>query len=326
MLSYKRVDLILTIIFILFGLYLLVIVSGFFWHSEPGHGATGSDILNVDGFDPDPPEPRPGDTMTWGQFKEVERRNTLIRQERDMQDRASGNSIGGGVISIWSIEDCDTCSTFRSELGSPKKTIRYYLGISGYHLRMDTIFHFRNGRNYLRYPSWDSVHWHGEDRTRFGHYVLKEVPFRYSYNNFDNRLSDPSGQVLVPIGRGAYKAFLVIIPLLNGLFFITILYICIGLPAKILIRIAQGQVFIRKNIRQLYLAAITIPAAMVIMLLLHAIMQWVFRRDLTSDLQFSYLSIDWDSGWSIVASIVFFLIAKAFKKGYDLQNEQDLTI
>lgn len=326
MISYKKVDLVLTIIFILFGLYLLIVFSGFFWHGEPGRGATGSDILNVDGFDPDPPEPGPGNIMTWEQFKGIERRNTMIRQERDMHDRARGSSIGGVILSIWSIEDCDTCSTSRSEFDDPKKTTRYYLGISGYRLRMDTIFHFRNGRNYLRYPSWDSVHWHDEGRTRYGHYVLKEVPFRYSYSNFDNRLSDPSGQVLVPISRGAYKILLVMIPFLSSLFSITIFYICIGLPAKILIRIAQGQVFIQKNIHQLYLAAITIPAVLVIMLLLHAIIQWIFRRDLTSDLQFSYLSIIGDSGWGIVTSIVFFLIAKAFKRGYDLQHEQDLTI
>lgn len=325
MVSYKKVDLILTIIFILFGVYLLILFSGFFWYGTPGLGVTGGDILNVDDFDPAPPEPASGDSMTWAQFKEIEHRNTLIQQERDLHDRSSGNSMGGVIVSSWSIDDCDTCSTLTTEFSSPK-TMRYYLGISGYRLRRDTVFHFRNGRNYLRYPSWDSVHTRGENRTRFGHYVLKEVPFRYVYTNFDNRLSDSSGQVLVPISRGAYKVLSILIPMISGLFLVTILYICVGLPAKILIRIAQGQVFIRKNIRQLYLAAITIPVAVGIMMLLHAVVQLVFRRYLIPDLQFGYGSIGWDNGWFIALSLVFFLVARAFKKGYDLQHEQDLTI
>jgi len=330
MISPKKVDLVLTILFVLFTVYILSVFWSFHFMSHSvstDHG--GSDIFELpDTFDVPPPVPGPEQKMTWDQFKQVEHINEEIQMERDIQDKARGEGEGTSSLFLQTniVTECDTCTGFGFG-PEGKKTTRYYVGLQGYSLSNDTVFHFRYGRNYLHYPSWDSIrHNKYGDQVRYGHYMVKEVPFRFVYDDFEKRGWENKGTVLIPVSKGAYRwlYWLSNAGLCVGI--MLIIFIFFALPAKILLRIAQGQAFTRKNIRQLHLVAWTILGCIVFLALLRIILRVIFRKYLTSDLHFDYLQIIKDNSTGILIAIVFFIIAKAFKKGYKLQNDQDLTI
>lgn len=329
MINAKTGDRILTVIFALGCIYFLVDYLSLMFHTgnfSSSATSIGTAVFDVDSFDVTPPVPRPYETMTWSQFKEIEQHNKEILQLRDDMDRGWLSGMSVGPIGTYSISNCDTCTSLRSEFDTLHTIRRYYISLSGYRLAQDTVYHFRNGKNYLRYPIWDVISNHGGQQMRNGHYTIKEVPFRFKYADFENRTWESKGELMVQVNQRTYKILSTAMKISFGIYLTALLYIFLFLPARILARIAQGQAFTRKNIRQLHLIAWTILIGIALLTFSRIILRFVFRKYITHDLHFDYFQTVTDNGWLILAAAVFFIIAKAFKKGYNLQNDQDLTI
>ena len=54
------------------------------------------------------------------------------------------------------------------------------------------------------------------------------------------------------------------------------------------------------------------------------LLAWIFRAYLVPELHLQFFEL-FTQSW-VLTIICLFIIAKAFKRGYDLQKEQDLTI
>lgn len=92
----------------------------------------------------------------------------------------------------------------------------------------------------------------------------------------------------------------------------------------VLLEVASGKAFTVKNYRRLFYIAGIIALFPITSLFTQVILQWSYRSYYAGD-----LLPDFDSGNKIswmLAALVVFLLALAFRKGYRMQQEQELTI
>ncbi len=297
--------------------YLAFLFFGSLWVSVPDNGLSGADINPNDTFDLPAPMPDYNQPMTYGELTDLQTRADRLKQWREQMERGFGSSTVATFMSIHSIQDNDRCC----RIDGDSATTRYYLGLPGYTLRPGALFHVRKGRYYLSYPVWESTR---RDGARSGFIVIREVPFRYSYTKYEDRNFNGEGTVLIPINASTYKVlhytlWVIMVPLL-----IIVINVLLAGPIRILVRIAQGEPFHEKNIRQLNNMVWLIGIGLVVFSLFRGLLNLIFRIYLVPQLHFKFLELfTWQN---LLILVSLFIIAKAFRKGYDLQIEQALTL
>lgn len=261
----------------------------------------------------------PADSLlTYYRFKVIT--DSLKRkEERQILKNKGQFSIGMqvGFIGITRINDCDTCSYSNGPF-------KLYLVLRGYSLHdpLNTNFYIDSDKNYLQYLKIDTVF-----RSPLGyiqqngHYEKKQVPFRFSFTE----LGQP-GAVLIPVSEGAYPVYTVLVYVLGTLVLVFLVYVVFGLPILLLIRIARGKVFIEDNIRLLHFVAWTLIIVPFAYVLLQFILKLSFHQYITNDLSLEWLDTLTNSKSSLISGIAVLIFARAFKRGYRLQKEQELTI
>ncbi|MBO9561543.1 MAG: DUF2975 domain-containing protein [Niastella sp.] len=265
--------------------------------------------------------------LTYDQYREIEQNEKYLKIERDLIDHGKmGSGTFTSLIGYKKYSECFDCVT-REDFRSHKKSDRYYLELPGYTLKdNDSRFLVKNGEYYLEYPVWDSVYKlsNGEP-AREGHYEYKKLRFRFVQNT-ETSGRKQKGAVLIPISAKTYNTFSQVATILLLLIGLALLYICIGLPAKVLIRISQGDIFTRKNVRQLYLSAWCWLLLPFIIILIQHLLKWSFHRYITADVKLTPLTTLENNQTTLIGGLIILAIAKSFKKGLSLQDEQDLTI
>jgi len=194
----------------------------------------------------------------------------------------------------------------------------YYFGLDGYSLDYYTKFFLQNGTFNLAYVKWDSVIKRKYDSTQVGHYERKQIPVRYSTE--DKR-------VLIPVSKNQHRFISVALNILSFSWLFFFVYFFIGLPIQILINISKGDAFNKKNIKRFKIMVYVLFAYALISTLAPYILKFFFRKMIPSDFQLqTFLHGFFNNLYLFLIAIVIFVIAKAFQKGYRLQQEQDLTI
>ena len=203
-------------------------------------------------------------------------------------------------------------------LNKPYIKRKYFIAISSYVLPTkdyfaDTTFVVSNRKFYIKYAHIDSI----VNNRKEGHYVYKEVPLRY--------IKD-SKSLLIPTTKLYYNLVIGLIMVVGLITSSGFLYFIILLPIKCLLRIARGNPFDVENIAALFSISYSLFAYSAIVIGLPFIFRLMFCKIIPPEFSLvkgEGLSNNW---MFILAGIIVFLIAKAFRKGYQLQNEQDLTI
>jgi Protein of unknown function (DUF2975) len=195
----------------------------------------------------------------------------------------------------------------------------YYLALEGYRIEDHNTQFFLDKNDYnLAYVVWDTVVKRTFDSTKQGHYERKRISVRYAAD--DQR-------VLVPITKKHYH--LISNALTFGGYFIIFLlvYFFVGLPFQIIINISKGKAFTLKNIYRFKLMAVvlliyglmSVAAPYLLKLIYNNIIPEEFALKPFTQTFFSYLPF-------LLSSLGLFLISKAFQRGYNLQQENALTI
>jgi hypothetical protein len=184
-----------------------------------------------------------------------------------------------------------------------------FLYFSGYKLKDHFTYFFKNdGKIYMTYDSND---------------VIKTKPSQIKYIN--DRETD-SGEVFIPTSYATIKW-------LNAFhwirLFIIILVgfgILINTPFRVLYNIAKGNAFNDENIGRLNIMAWVLIVFGILPGLTSLISYFIIRAQIPNQIQYRFFhSIMY--GWGfIVAGLITLLLAKAFQKGYELQEEQELTV
>lgn len=102
------------------------------------------------------------------------------------------------------------------------------------------------------------------------------------------------------------------------------------LPVKIIFFIAKGKPFDRNNVKNIHAVAyfllLLVVFCSVEQFIVRVITLISFHRDpLIEKFPLDTL-IPHQCYWYLLAGVIVFIIARAFKRGYDLQKEQELTI
>ncbi len=212
---------------------------------------------------------------------------------------------------------------FTAKLNTPEE---FYLSLKGYSLytlnpkwKFDSKqFLIVNDKYILVYTKWDSVKKNKYDTFDVGHSFIKEIPVRYS---------EKLRTVLIPITKLQYnwlsKLFIVVRFLISVFF----LYLAAGLPAQIVFNISRGKAFIQKNINYLYFMSAGFFVFNLIELITPYFFDYIFRNTIPKEFHLTKFSLALSENYNLfLLSIAFFIVAKAFKRGYQLQQEQDLTV
>ncbi len=170
----------------------------------------------------------------------------------------------------------------------------------------------------LVFVKWDSVRRSGNDSTKYGHYESKQIPIRYNKSG---------KKVLIPITRQQYHLLEIVF---NSFFYASAfigLYIFLGLPIQFIVNISKGNAFTQSNINTFKYMGYAVLFYEILDIITPQVLHFYFRNTIPPD--FKLPSILNNIGNTIfigLISLAFLTIAKAFQRGYKLQQEQDLTI
>jgi len=265
-----------------------------------------------------------------------------------MTQSAMTNFLGGaqdGVFGTAEADECDTCDILYPAYlhGEPLTRKKYFIQLPGrYLITQDTflqhhytylyhpIFYSRRGKVYKKYIQMDSLTHHqqmfGKRLEQWneyhGHWTSKEIHYRVAQLGL--YYGPESRTILVETSKRIYWIRTVLYYIE---FFVSALlvfrYVLIGF-FSILVRLARGQAFSPRTYRELLYMSLVILAFPVLDIVPTLVTHLIYGYTFTGDME---LDLDWSSDLKfLIAAVAIFLIANAFKKGYRLQQEHELTV
>jgi len=293
-------------------------------------GITDSRSVTVEGAylfeeDPDSVYKRSLEDLSYREYK---RKSDSINYIQHKYTQPPWNGFIGAPFGAGYCNECDSCIPGRGDFNYSDKGIpRYYLAIPGFKVPKSTrmemdppVFYKKAGMAYMKYFRVDTVREGEHKGRRMGHWLNKVVRYRVLDNTNDK---EEGKQLLIPISKTTYSVLDVLcwaVVIINVLVSVLVARSFI----LVLIDIARGRVFEVKNYRRLFFMGYGIAFSPVYSLVVQVILQWSYRSWYAGDLS---VYIDWQKylGW-LLAALVAFMLAIAFRKGYRIQQEQDLTI
>lgn len=198
----------------------------------------------------------------------------------------------------------------------------YYLTLNNYSLDLDnfqsTKFFLRNGTYNLLFAKWDSTTVSYGDTIKHGHFESKQIAVRYSDSDY---------KILVPISKKTYQVLNIFYWIFQFIYTFFMVYLLGGLPIKVIYSISKGKAFTASNISIFNLLAWVLLLYALYDSFLPLLLKWYYSaiipEEFITNTFYDNLSKNIDK---IIWAIALFAIAKAFKRGYKLQQEQALTI
>lgn len=252
-------------------------------------------------------------------------KNIQLRYTLPFWSGFNGAPFGAGYCM-----ECDTCTQpFGPYYDYYSKTSpRYYMAIpgfrmpgNGYDVWEPPLFYKKGGVSYMKYFRQDTIRQGQNKGSLMGHWVNKPIRYRVMDNITDKEKKEKS--LLIPVSKTTYTVLNMVC---WGTMIIYVLLFLLVLRnfILVLIDIARGKAFEVNNYRRLFFIAGAIAFSPVYSFVGQVLLQWSFRSYYAGDLA---VYIDWQKylGWLLGAAVVF-LLAIAFRKGYRIQQEQELTI
>jgi hypothetical protein len=258
------------------------------------------------------------ESLPYYRYKDIEDSIAKVRKTQLIKLRTRGSGTNAFHMGLFKINECDTCLFGVYDNVPGKRTNKYFFELSGYKLDDFSDFSIDNGNYYLKYPVRD---------TETGSWVFtkKKIGIRYAHDPTDNSQKS-SGSILIPVSARTHT-FLKItfgIVVVLSMFFCIAVFLVMG--PRTLYNIAIGKVFNKENIRSLYLIGWLLVSFAVLPPVLSILFRWIFAHLIPSPFYYPFWESMQDNKFVLISGVIVLLLAKAFKRGYRLQNEQDLTI
>jgi hypothetical protein len=145
---------------------------------------------------------------------------------------------------------------------------------------------------------------------------IKPLPFRYETKE---------QRILIPTSAAIHTTVLILSFVYLLICFVAWMQIIRGF-IKLCVDIARGNFFIPENKNRLNVIAYGIIILNLLPMLFPYVLRLLFTRYITDDIVMvhkPFLEMGWQ--W-LLLGVFFWLLAKAFHKGMQLQEEQDLTV
>jgi hypothetical protein len=198
-----------------------------------------------------------------------------------------------------------------------EKEPSYYLTLSGYSLDPAYRFFVHNGIPGLGYIAYDTIFRNG-DSVRVGYYARKISSVRYSADE---------KKIMIPISNGIYHFLKIFFLILMFIVMFIFVYVLVGLPLQVLINISRGGAFTEKNIRSFSQMSGMLLFIFLVDSFAFPIITLIFNSEIPAEFEApDIVSRMYDNILYFILAVVLFIIGRAFRKGYKLQQEQDLTV
>jgi hypothetical protein len=222
--------------------------------------------------------------------------------------RSSGN---GWTVLSFGISEFplnDTCCDFFID----HKKFSYYLRLPNFELKPGARILIDSNKYYLEYVA-------GDASKATARLLRKEIKnFRYAYGYNEN------GSLLIPLTRpGLVKIILSIIAIVLSLIGIMVFIVR---PIHLLYRISNGIIFTRQNIKTMNWFGWGLIGLILLNPLLSKVAEWVLGNKIPDEIYFPFWKYMLDNKFSLIGGLIVLIFANAFKKGYSLQQDQDLTV
>jgi hypothetical protein len=187
--------------------------------------------------------------------------------------------------------------------------------------RFRPIFFKKKGKFYKKYLVLDSS---GKENDKNYVFSWKTKEEQYGVNaDFSSGSPSKKNNLLFPISKTAYYVWTII-------FFITMFVLLVLFLSVIrylilfVFQLSKGKAFTVKNYTYLFFVSYVIMGIGTFGLITKYIQHLILKKYYATDFVFNF---DWN-GYAVLLliSLVSLLLARAIKKGYKLQEEQDLTI
>ncbi len=199
---------------------------------------------------------------------------------------------------------------------SNQKYYSHYLSLAGYEFKEnDTKFYMNKGSFNLAVVNWNNE---TNANQRNGEYKNKVIDVRYSSAN---------KAILIPISKIKYETLrtllMIIITLLTGVS----LYFFLGLPFQVLLNISRGNAFCSDNIKYIKQTTYVSSFFYVLSVTLPYLFYLIFKHRIPEEIYHNtFLTTLVNNFYGLLVILTLFMVKKAFQNGYNLQQEQDLTV
>jgi hypothetical protein len=256
---------------------------------------------------------KPNDSLPYYKYKVLDDSAARVRDERKRLNESP--SLAGwtvGYIGFYNNEGAVNVDTKKAEQAA------YYFVIEQCELDHDVTFFVQNNTYNLAYQKIDSVKHSGSDSTAYCHYERKQIKARYAAK--EKRL-------LIPISSKAYNLYTSFFSIVGYILLIAMFYVFIGLGLKIVVSISQSQAFTLANIRRFKIMSFALGAYIMLSCLMPLLLKTLFSSYFIKEFSLpSFWRLLVENIFTLFFAVALFIISQAFKRGYKLQQEQDLTI
>ncbi len=241
-------------------------------------------------------------------YQYVRALDSFQRANRHLEERPHTTRSGTGIgeIGIYEGEDSN----------------EYYLALPGYQRLEDAEFFRKGNKNYIRENVWDSTWEENGLKNAKGHQETKETPIQF----IQTKQGELLGKVLVPVSKGAFSFWSIAFLVIGVLITAAGLVIVLGGAIRLLMEIAKGRAFTECNIQRLYRIAIYFLSIGMALIILRFLLHLWHKDSMPDSLLFVWVEWLQSGSGSIVAGLIILLFANAFKQGYELAKDRDLTI
>jgi hypothetical protein len=215
----------------------------------------------------------------------------------------------------------DGWGSFGIHIGNYRSEQKYYAGSNGYFLKnYHYEFYEKNGKNYIRTIEWKK----NENGRCSGKQIENITPFKFIIE--DRSQGNGQGMFLVPIKTGVAKTLNFILVASAFLLMAGAIYIFFGVCLRFLISISRGNAFSDRNVFRLNLIGKYLFIVGLLPFVVQSIFYFITRSGLPAEVDFSFFRAFFEGSDSIIAGLIALLFASAFRRGLELQQEQELTV
>ena len=132
--------------------------------------------------------------------------------------------------------------------------------------------------------------------------------------------------ILIPLNYKTFKILNTVYIILGLSLTLYVLVLLLFVPYLIVKNISIGKAFDLKTIKLVDFLAYNFLFYPFIYFILQLLMKGVLRKYITPDVSFTGMTDFLNNGWIIYIGLFLFALGVALKRGYNLQQEQDLTV
>ena len=201
----------------------------------------------------------------------------------------------------------------------------YFISLNGYYLREDHSTFRKNDSTFLKYPvitKRDTI-----NHSISGHYEIK--PLLMDVRDLPDKIISPyeeKRELLIRVSKSQFTWYLIMMIPIALLILLLFLWGVILQMIRVIEDIANQEAFRKKTYRRLYIIAISLWSNVLIGLIIKYVANFKFSSYIDQAFYLRFSDFFFTNISYIISGFIAFCLAHAFRKGYQLQQEQNLII